>query len=59
VEGKENILLCMVERTHNKQDIWRVCFQAHDKELVCPTFFLCHAPYKKRMANKLFTVRLK
>jgi hypothetical protein len=22
-------------------------------------FFLCHAPYKKRMANKLFTVRLK
>jgi hypothetical protein len=50
VHGGEN-----AQQTH----AFAVCFvPVHDKQIHCCAFFVCHALFKKHMANKLFAARL-
>jgi hypothetical protein len=57
-KGKKILCRALKKRTTNKIFVVRF-LQAHDKQLVWRTFFLCRALYKKRTANKLFAVRPK
>jgi hypothetical protein len=46
------------KKVWHKQDLGRVFFWVHNKELVVVWFFVVR-PIKKHMANKLFAVRPK
>jgi hypothetical protein len=51
-------LPCAVDKTHGKQDLCRAFFLVDHKQDLYRPFYLCRV-LKKRMANKIFAVRMK